>query len=359
VLSNTTDLTKKIGYNSLNYGFDIQNNYVQSTASQNTTSRYADGGSTMNLISAYAQYKKLYGKESNYVSTGIRYNKTILSASFKDTSTYKLPFNEINTNNNAVTASLGWKTKVNKNWTISTSISSGFRSPNVDDITKVFEKSGYVTVPNQNLKPEYSYNAEANVNAKIAKTSWTFSTYYTLLKDAIVKSPYSLNGQDSLFYDGEFFPIIANTNTQEANIYGVYTKMKWEISKNWLFANTLNKTIGQNISNNTPLDHIPPLFVKSEMQWQKKNNRISFYAMYNDWKKANQYSLNGSDNFNEATTDGNPAWWTINAQISSQLNSSLKILVAIENILDVHYKTYSSGISSPGRNFIISLNASF
>ena len=33
--------------------------------------------------------------------------------------------------------------------------------------------------------------------------------------------------------------------------------------------------------------------------------------------------------------------------------------VGLENILDVHYKTYSSGISAPGRNLILTLQASF
>lgn len=360
VFSNTTDFVKKIGYSSFNYGLDFQNNVVESTANLETTTRYADGGSNMQLLSVYGQYKIPYGTGSNYVSTGLRFNYSELQAKFEDTVTYSLPFNEIDVKNQAVTASLGWQTAINKSVELGTSLSSGFRSPNVDDITKVFEKSGLVSVPNDQLKPEYSYNGEINLNTKISKNiRWNFSTYYTILKDAIVKQPFALNGQDSIVYDGELFPVVANTNAQEARIYGYYTKVDIKLSDKWSWKNTLNKTYGQIKEDQSPLDHIPPLFAKSELKWNHKNQSVTFYGLYNDWKRVEEYSLNGSDNLGEATIDGNPSWWTINLSYYSKINSTTAIQLAVENILDVHYKTYSSGISSPGRNFIISLKSAF
>ncbi|MGC6471128.1 MAG: TonB-dependent receptor plug domain-containing protein [Flavobacteriales bacterium] len=359
VLSNSTNFIKNIGYNSLSYGVDLQNNIVHSTASNSTTTRYADGGSEMNLLSVFAQYKIPYGQNSSYISSGVRLNKSILLANFLDTATFQLPFSQIKNDNNALTASLGWKNNLNNMWSFSTSLSSGFRSPNVDDLTKVFEKSGLVTVPNQNLKPEYSYNSEINITADYSTIDWNASAYYTILRDAIVKDEFILNGQDSLLYDGEYFPVVANTNAQEAHIYGFYTKLIWAISPKLKWVNVVNKTIGLNKYDESPLDHIPPLFAKSELQWKNKNNTVLFYTIYNDWKKASEYSANGSDNLNEATIDGNPSWWTLNLQFSSKISSKLNVQFAVENILDIHYKTYSSGISSPGRNFIVSLNSSF
>jgi hemoglobin/transferrin/lactoferrin receptor protein len=41
------------------------------------------------------------------------------------------------------------------------------------------------------------------------------------------------------------------------------------------------------------------------------------------------------------------------------MNKYLAVNVGIENITDQLYRSYSSGISSPGRNFIVSLNAQF
>ena len=135
--------------------------------------------------------------------------------------------------------------------------------------------------------------------------------------------------------------------------------MDIKISSKWTWKNTCNKTYGQIKEDQSPLDHIPPLFAKSELQWTNKNQSFTFYGLYNDWKRVEEYSLNGSDNLSEATIDGNPAWWTINLSYYSKINSTTTIQLAIENILDVHYKTYSSGISSPGRNFIVSLSSAF
>ncbi len=360
VLSNTSDFIKNIGYNVLNYGVDFQNNIVNSTANQATATRYADGGSQMQLFSVYGQYKMPYGLSSNYVSAGLRYNFSALQANFIDTATYSLHFSKIDVKNQAITASVGWKAAINKKLQMGASLSSGFRSPNVDDVTKVFEKSGLVTVPNNKLKPEYSYNAELNLSAKMNKNwDWNLSAYYTILEDAIIKQAFTLNNQDSIWYDGEYLPIVANQNEQQARIYGFYAKTNISLSQNWNWTNTINKTIGIIQEAQSPLDHIPPLFAKSELQWKKNKHSISFYSLFNDWKRVDEYSNNGSDNLNEATEDGNPRWWTLNLSYVAKISTTTTVQLALENILDVHYKTYSSAISSPGRNVIISLNSSF
>ena len=41
------------------------------------------------------------------------------------------------------------------------------------------------------------------------------------------------------------------------------------------------------------------------------------------------------------------------------LNRGLIFQLNLENILDTHYKTFSSGISAPGRNLVISLKNEF
>ncbi|MBT6005247.1 MAG: TonB-dependent receptor, partial [Prolixibacteraceae bacterium] len=54
-----------------------------------------------------------------------------------------------------------------------------------------------------------------------------------------------------------------------------------------------------------------------------------------------------------------PSWWTLNLKSSYQINRQLTFSSGIENILDHRYRTYSSGIISPGINFIFSLIARF
>ena len=61
----------------------------------------------------------------------------------------------------------------------------------------------------------------------------------------------------------------------------------------------------------------------------------------------------------EATIDGTPMWYTLNLQYSNKLDNDIIISCGVQNIADIHYKTFSSGISSSGRNFILGLQTNF
>ena len=54
-----------------------------------------------------------------------------------------------------------------------------------------------------------------------------------------------------------------------------------------------------------------------------------------------------------------PAWYTLNIKAEYRLTDYLTVSAGIENLTDQRYRPYSSGISGPGRNFILSLKAGF
>jgi hemoglobin/transferrin/lactoferrin receptor protein len=54
-----------------------------------------------------------------------------------------------------------------------------------------------------------------------------------------------------------------------------------------------------------------------------------------------------------------PSWTIFNLNSSYQLFSFLEINAGIENIRDLRYRTYSSGLTAPGRNFTFSIKGSF
>ena len=179
------------------------------------------------------------------------------------------------------------------------------------------------------------------------------------MEDAILKKAFTLNGQDSLWYDGEYLPIYANTNTQEASLYGFNAKAYLYLNKEWSSTHTISYTYGKDDSSDLPMDHIPPLYGKSQLNWVKNKHKLGLCILYNTWKKAEEYGSSGSDNLDEATADGTPSWWTLNFSYSVNISDKLTAQVNLENMLDVHYKTFSSGISAPGRNLILSLKTEF
>ena len=62
-----------------------------------------------------------------------------------------------------MTSSIGLFASSLNGWEGHLSFATGFRSPNVDDVTKVFAKSGRLTVPNEQLRPEFSKNIEVSL----------------------------------------------------------------------------------------------------------------------------------------------------------------------------------------------------
>jgi molecular chaperone HtpG len=54
-----------------------------------------------------------------------------------------------------------------------------------------------------------------------------------------------------------------------------------------------------------------------------------------------------------------PSWYTLNLKTMFKLTDNFSVSAGLENILDKRYKTYSSGLVAPGRNFVLSLKGSF
>ena len=97
----------------------------------------------------------------------------------------------------------------------------------------------------------------------------------------------------------------------------------------------------------------------STLNYEFKNQSISLSTHFNSLKKAIDYDLGGVDNLEEATEIGNPSWYTLNLKYITTFNKNFTFIAGIHNMMDIHYKTFGSGISSSGRNFTLSLHANF
>ena len=83
------------------------------------------------------------------------------------------------------------------------------------------------------------------------------------------------------------------------------------------------------------------------------------FVNFNGWKKINDYLLNSEDNEIYATPDGMPSWYTLNLRMGFEFNSHFTLQGGVDNLLDLQYRTFSSGINAPGRNIFGTLKLSF
>ena len=56
---------------------------------------------------------------------------------------------------------------------------------------------------------------------------------------------------------------------------------------------------------------------------------------------------------------GTPAWNEFSWLAQYRFKENTVFRVALENIFDVHYKPFASGISAPGRNLKLGINYTF
>lgn len=371
ILSANFDMAKKIGKQELRYGLEGWYNKVNSTAFTKNIetseegpldTRYASGGSTMSSIAVYLTHTWEIS-EKLILNDGLRFSNVGLNAKFTDTTFFNFPFKEANQNNNALTGNIGLIYMPNEGSRITALISTGFRAPNVDDLSKVFESSaGTVIVPNNDLKPEYTYNGEVGISQTFNKWLTIQATgYYTLYRDALSVQNYSFNGNDSLYYNGTMSKVVAVQNASKAYLYGLELALNGKLNEHVSVYSTYNYTHARIVTDSTaiPLDHIPPAYGKFGFKIIDKKVQAEFFVNYSAWKRIKDYNPFGEDNQAFALPEGMPSWYTINVRVGYQFNKYVGLQVACENILDQNYRQFASNISAPGRNLIVTLRGTF
>ncbi len=369
------DLVKVTGaHNKVFYGFEYVLNDVNSSGidedistgiSETGPSRYPQ--SSWQSIAAYVsdQYKF---SERFLMQAGLRYNQFILDADF-DTTFYPFPFTTANINSGALTGSLGAVYRPASDWVLSANLATAFRSPNVDDMGKMFDSEpGIVVVPNPDLKAEYAYNADLSIAKKFDDfLKIDLSAYYTLLDNAMVRRDYTLNGMDSIMYDGEMSKVQAIQNAAQANVYGLQAGLVFDLSSGFALSSDFNYQIGEeelDDGSRSPSRHAAPVFGATRLSYGNSRLSLEFYANYQGKRSHEDLAEEeqGKTEIYALDNNGNtyaPAWYTLNFKGMYELTDLLTIAAGLENITDQRYRPYSSGLSGPGRNFIISFKAHF
>ncbi len=365
------DARKTTERNDLRVGLEGYLNSLTSTAEEedietgeisSLDTRYPDGDNTMNTIGLYAT--DTWKIDDHWVlNGGLRLESIMLHSTFVSKEFFDFPFDEIKQSHLPLSGSLGIIWNGDTGWRLAMIGSSGFRAPDVDDLAKVFESApGSVIVPNPDLEPEKTYNLDLNVSKIFSdKVKVEVVGFATMFRNAIVTDKFTYNGQDSIIYDGELSEVLANQNKRKAFLYGANANLFIDFTDFLSLVSTITYTKGEIIEDegNDPLDHIPPVIGKTSVIYHQKGFRGELFANYNGWKHIEDYNSGGEDNEQYATPEGMPAWWTLNLRLQYQLTKSLMIQAACENLLDANYRVFASGISAPGRNFIIALRGSF
>ena len=264
----------------------------------------------------------------------------------------------------------------NRNWQINSVISSGFRAPNIDDIGRVREKAGNITVPNINVTPEFAYNVEIGIQKYFNDKKFRFggNVYYTLLDNYIQRDfVYNADGSiQQVEFDGEFGSAVSNQNKEQAYITGFTANYLGKISNAWNTSGFITYTKGRTYDTKEPLSSIPPLFGQFEVTYRAYKIELGAAIRFNSQKDVEDFNLTeGIDNLDltpvvakNAVDErikyyGTPSWIAMGLNANYIVSNNISMQARLDNLLDQHFIEFASGVASPGRNVSLSFRANF
>lgn len=359
----------------LRYGVEWQHNQLHSEAGRQNiningpempiTTRYPGQGNLQTQGGIYFTHSWEFNPRW-VLTEGIRGNYQYLRSEFsaENLSLLPLPFPPVILEKyTSLSGSIGLVRIPRDRWRLSLYYSSGFRAPNVDDLSRFFDSrpGASLQVPNPNLTSERTHSFEVSTqwSSLIKPTGRRFVFEWvssiSRAQGLISPAPFRFNGQDSVLFDGIMTQTVANINLDKAWIYYIYQSFQFDFNKSWSIFHRITYTRGR-IEDGNPLDHIPPLFGKGGLQYQKSGWIAEAGVIWNGNKKLKDMRLNAEDNERFGTSEGFPGWYCINIKGMYIYKKKYTFSFGIDNLLDQHYRLFASGISAPGRNIYFSVN---
>ncbi len=405
----------------LSYGLDLAHNRVRSSAGRENLltgetderelTRYPAERNRMSSFGAYLNLQKTFADSLAIGQVGARWSRIHLFSRFRNDGIIRWPEHYFDPGLELDNQNLTWASSLRFNlpgrFSLVGIAATAFRSPNTDDFAKIREKDGFVTIPNPDLKPERSLSLEAALAKSFGSPAagkgfhlhLSLSVYHTWLKDAIIRRVFALpDGSTTLFMDGEALTTIANVNTESARVHGADARLEATFGPHWKLRSSFNFTRGTSsfrkelepgrlLDTLLPMAHIPPAYGQTTLLFEKGRWELALNLRYNGPKPLERYAVNDvrleagrlvliregtSDNLEQSywtenpaephpqrLFEGTPAWQVWNFYSAFRLTPRWRLTFAVENLFDLHYRPFSSGVSAAGRNFILSLRGGF
>ena len=351
-----------------------QNEVVALKPSTPFPTRYPSKGSTYDSFASFVNWIWDLNNELT-VNFGMRFTNTNLEARWKEYYNINALLEAVNLDALALTQTLALTYRPTEKIQWNLILSNGFRNPNIDDVGKIRENNGILVVPNPFLYPEYAYNFELGIKRYFdqSKNYLSLRGFSTLISRHIGRSSYIIFSdtttpdQATIRYNGEEVETYANNNLGNRYLYG--GSLDGYYSLNTFLSLRGNFSFIQAVKSEKygPLPSISPAFGRIFIEYQKSNWLSYLSFEFSDNKNIEAYSIGGEDGLEETPLlsenpllyAGTPAWSELSWLAQYRWKKSTSFRIALENILDTHYRPFASGISAPGRNLKLGVNYSF
>ena len=171
----------------------------------------------------------------------------------------------------------------------------------------------------------------------------------------------------TILFDNEEVITMANVNRGNGYIYGSTLDFRKTFTKNLYLKGNVSYTFGKNTKLNQFIPSISPVFGRLTLNLSHVKSESEISYKFSGSKSPHKYSLGGEDGLEETPVaydlkygfHGMPSWGVLKISSSYVFSENLKTTLILDNLFDIHYREFASGISAPGRNLNIVLSYRF
>ncbi|WP_395047465.1 TonB-dependent receptor plug domain-containing protein [Flavobacterium sp.] len=294
-----------------------------------------------------------YEWNSNVIQAGFRFDTRKINTKTNGVIGDEGYFESINKKFNSFNASLGYKTKLTDNLSFRFNVASGFRSPNLAELTSngVHEGSNRYEIGNSNLKNEQNIQTDLNLEYGNSHFEFFANGFYNHINNYIFISP---NGN---IIDGNNVHDYLQAN---AKLYGGEFGIHFHPHPlDWLHITSSFETVTGQKENAEYLPLIPA---------NKWNNNIRTEFDINNWIKKGFATVNVESIFkqnNNSTFETKSDDYTlVNLGLGGNVNinkANFDVSINANNMLNKSYISHLSrlktdGIPNIGRNIVLGVS---
>lgn len=308
---------------------------------------------TTNDIGAFGTIN--YELKKNTFLAGIRFDNRKIETQSHGIDGEEGYFEAIAKSFNSFNASLGYKNNSIENLILRLNVASGFRAPNLAELTSngVHEGSNRYEIGNSNLKNEQNIQTDLNLEYKFSHIEFFVNGFYNHINNYIFISP---NG--NLIDDYNVYDYVQDN----AQLYGGEAGIHFHPHPfDWLHITSSFESVTATKSNGDYLPLIPANKWNSSLRTEFNSNSW-LKESYANFNVEHTFSQNNIGEFETFTKDYTLLNLALGGKINFQ-NVVMNLNFNINNLLNKEYISHLSrlktdGIPNIGRNIIFSLNLS-
>ena len=294
-----------------------------------------------------------YEWNSHVLQAGLRFDNRKISTEAHGILGDEGSFEAISNSYDSFNASLGYKTNLADNMTLRLNVASGFRAPNLAELTSngVHEGTNRYEVGNSNLKTEQNVQADLNLECKTDHFEFFVNGFYNHINNYIYTS-----ATGAMIENNAVFDYIQNN----AKLYGGEIGLHFHPHPlDWLHFETSFETVTGEKQNGDYLPLIPA---------NKWNNTIRTEFQIRNWMEDAFATLNVSSTFNQKKVSGFETESSGYNLVNLGFGGTVKLGKTVfdvningNNLFDKRYVAHLSrlktdGIPNIGRNIVFGVN---